>query len=232
MHPEVRMNFLASPPLVVAYALAGSLDINLTTEPLGTSKDGKPVYLADIWPTDKEVQDTLLRSIDSDMFRNSYASVFTGDANWQNIKAPTGKRYTWEEKSTYVRNPPYFEGMTMTPAPLSDISGARALAVLGDSVTTDHISPAGNIAKTSPAARYLMEQGVQPVDFNSYWRAPWQPRSDDPRHLREHPAAQLVGSGRRRRGEHSPSQRRADFNLRRGHALQVGRHPAHHPRGP
>ncbi|HWW80350.1 MAG TPA: aconitate hydratase AcnA, partial [Steroidobacteraceae bacterium] len=168
VHPEVRMNFLASPPLVVAYALAGSLDIDLTKEPLGTGKDGKPVYLADIWPSDKEVQDILLTSISSEMFRNSYASVFTGDSNWSSIKVPAGKRYTWDEKSTYVKNPPYFEGMTMTPAPLADISGARALAVLGDSVTTDHISPAGNISKTSPAARYLIEQGVQPVDFNSY----------------------------------------------------------------
>ena len=168
VHPEVRMNFLASPPLVVAYALAGSLDIDLTKEPLGTGKDGKPVYLADIWPTDKEVQDTLLKSIDSEMFRKSYASVFTGDSNWSSIKVPAGKRYTWDEKSTYVKNPPYFDGMTMTPAALSDINGARALAVLGDSVTTDHISPAGNISKSSPAARYLIEQGVQPVDFNSY----------------------------------------------------------------
>jgi aconitate hydratase len=168
VHPEVRMNFLASPPLVVAYALAGSLDIDLTKEPLGTGKDGKPVHLADIWPTDKEVQETLLKSIDSDMFRKSYASVFTGDANWSSIKVPAGKRYTWDEKSTYVKNPPYFDGMTMTPPALADITDARALAVLGDSVTTDHISPAGNISKTSPAARYLVEQGVQPVDFNSY----------------------------------------------------------------
>ena len=168
VHPEVRQNFLASPPLVVAYALAGTLDLDITTEPLGTGKDGKPVYLKDIWPSDKEVQELLLKSIDSEMFRKSYASVFRGDANWQSIKAPTGKRYTWDEKSTYVKNPPYFDGMTMTPAAISDISGARALAVLGDSVTTDHISPAGNISKTSPAAKYLVEQGVQPVDFNSY----------------------------------------------------------------
>jgi aconitate hydratase len=168
VHPEVRMNFLASPPLVVAYALAGSLDVDLTTEPLGTGGDGKPVYLAEIWPSDKEVQETLLRSIDSEMFRHSYASVFSGDENWASIKVPAGKRYTWDQKSTYVKNPPYFEGMTMTPPPLGDIRGARALAVLGDSVTTDHISPAGNISKTSPAARYLIEQGVQPVDFNSY----------------------------------------------------------------
>jgi aconitate hydratase len=168
VHPEVRMNFLASPPLVVAYALAGSLDVDLTTEPLGTGKDGKPVYLADIWPSDLEVQETLLRSIDSQMFRTSYAGVFTGDENWASIKVPAGKRYTWDAKSTYVKNPPYFDGMTMTPAALSDIRGAQALAVLGDSVTTDHISPAGNIAKTSPAAKYLVEQGVQPADFNSY----------------------------------------------------------------
>ena len=168
VHPEVRMNFLASPPLVVAYALAGSLDIDLTKEPLGTGKDGKPVHLADIWPSDQEVQEALLKSIDSEMFRRSYASVFTGDSNWSSIKVPAGKRYTWDAKSTYVKNPPYFDGMTMTPPALSDITGARALAVLGDSVTTDHISPAGNISKSSPAARYLIEQGVQPVDFNSY----------------------------------------------------------------
>jgi aconitate hydratase A / 2-methylisocitrate dehydratase len=168
VHPEVRMNFLASPPLVVAYALAGTLDLDLTKEPLGTGKDGKPVYLADIWPSDKEVQDLLLKSIDSAMFRKSYESVFIGDTNWSSIKVPAGKRYTWDEKSTYVKNPPYFDGMSMTPPPLSDITNARALAVLGDSVTTDHISPAGNISKTSPAAKYLVEQGVQPVDFNSY----------------------------------------------------------------
>ena len=168
VHPEVRMNFLASPPLVVAYALAGTLDIDLTSEPLGTDSAGKPVMLSEIWPSDHEVQELLARSIDSQMFRQSYSKVFTGDDNWTRIQIPAGKRYTWDMKSTYVKNPPYFEGMTMTPAPLSDIRGARALAVLGDSVTTDHISPAGNISKTSPAARYLIEQGVQPVDFNSY----------------------------------------------------------------
>ncbi|HKD53382.1 MAG TPA: aconitate hydratase AcnA [Steroidobacteraceae bacterium] len=168
VHPETRMNFLASPPLVVAYALAGTLDIDLTKEPLGTGKDGKPVYLKDIWPSDGEVQQLLTRSIDSEMFRQSYASVFKGDENWANIKVPAGQRYTWDSKSTYVKHPPYFEGMTMTPAPLADVRGARVLAVLGDSVTTDHISPAGNIARSSPAARYLIEQGVEPKDFNSY----------------------------------------------------------------
>jgi aconitase A len=168
VHPEVRMNFLASPPLVVAYALAGTVDIDLTSEPLGTDADGKPVHLADIWPTDMEVQETLRRSIDSQMFRHSYASVFQGDANWANIKVPAGRLYSWDAKSTYVKNPPYFEGMTMTPPALADVRGARVLALLGDSVTTDHISPAGNISKTSPAARYLVEQGVEPKDFNSY----------------------------------------------------------------
>ncbi|HET9106335.1 MAG TPA: aconitate hydratase AcnA [Steroidobacteraceae bacterium] len=168
VHPEVRMNFLASPPLVVAYALAGTLDVDLTTEPLGTGADGKPVYLKDIWPSDQEVQELLTRSIDSKMFQQSYASVFKGDEHWRSIQAPAGKLYTWDAKSTYVKNPPYFEGMGPTPPPLRDIHGARALAVLGDSVTTDHISPAGNIAKTSPAARYLTERGVKPADFNSY----------------------------------------------------------------
>jgi aconitate hydratase len=168
VHAEVKMNFLASPPLVVAYAIAGTLDIDLTTEPLGTDRNGKPVLLSDIWPSDQEVQQALTSSIDSDMFRKSYAGVFKGDENWTSIKVPEGKRYTWDGKSTYVKNPPYFEGMTMSPGTLSDIHGARALAVLGDSVTTDHISPAGNISKASPAAKYLQEQGVQPVDFNSY----------------------------------------------------------------
>jgi aconitate hydratase len=168
VHAEVRMNFLASPPLVVAYALAGTLDVDLATEPLGTGSNGQPVFLKDIWPTQKEVQDTVLRAIDSQMFRDSYATVFKGDENWSSIKIPQGNVYAWEKGSTYVKNPPYFDGMTMTPAKVGDVHGARALAVLGDSVTTDHISPAGNIAKSSPAARYLIEQGVQPVDFNSY----------------------------------------------------------------
>ncbi len=168
VHPEVRMNFLASPPLVVAYALAGTLDIDLSKDALGTDSAGKPVYLADLWPSDQEVQQTLAQSINSKMFQDSYASVFEGDEHWRAIRVPAGKIYSWDEQSTYVKNPPYFEGMTDTPPPLADIQGARALAVLGDSVTTDHISPAGNIAKGSPAARYLEEHGVQPKDFNSY----------------------------------------------------------------
>jgi len=168
VHPEIKMNFLASPPLVVAYALAGSLDIDITTEPLGMGKDGQPVYLKDVWPSAKDVAAAVGSSVDSAMFKKGYANVFLGDANWGAIKTPAGKIYSWDGKSTYVKNPPYFDGMTMTPAPQSDIKGARALAVLGDSVTTDHISPAGNISKSSPAAKYLMAQGVQPADFNSY----------------------------------------------------------------
>ncbi|MEO7773712.1 MAG: aconitate hydratase AcnA, partial [Steroidobacteraceae bacterium] len=168
VHPEVKMNFLASPPLVVAYALAGSLDVDITTEPLGTGSDGKPVHLHDIWPSDKETADTVKRVLDSNMFRNSYARVFQGDENWSGIKIPAGKVYTWDSKSTYVKNPPYFTTMTMTLPTLTDVVKANVLAMLGDSVTTDHISPAGNIARSSPAAKYLIEQGVQPVDFNSY----------------------------------------------------------------
>jgi aconitate hydratase len=168
VHPEIKMNFLASPPLVVAYALAGSLNIDITTEALGQGNDGKPVFLKDIWPSAADVAHAVAASVDSAMFKKGYANVFTGDANWSSIKTPAGKIYAWDGKSTYVKNPPYFDGMTMSPAAVGDIKGARVLAVLGDSVTTDHISPAGNISKSSPAAKYLVAQGVQPADFNSY----------------------------------------------------------------
>ncbi len=168
VHPEIKMNFLASPPLVVAYALAGSLEVDITTEALGTDADGKPVYLKDIWPSAADVAATVAASVDSAMFTQGYANVFTGDAHWSGIKTPEGKIYAWDGRSTYVKNPPYFDGMTMTPAEIGSIKGARVLALLGDSVTTDHISPAGNISKSSPAAKYLIAQGVQPVDFNSY----------------------------------------------------------------
>ena len=168
VHPEVKMNFLASPPLVVAYALAGSLDVDLDTEPLGTARDGKPVFLKDLWPAPREIADCVHQSITSEMFRSSYGKVFDGDERWQAIKVPAGKVYAWDDKSTYVKNPPYFDGMTMRPVPVGEIRGARVLALLGDSVTTDHISPAGNIAAGSPAAQYLVSQGVQPRDFNQY----------------------------------------------------------------
>ena len=168
IHPLVRMNYLASPPLVVAYALAGNLDVDLLKEPLGEDAAGKPVYLKDVWPSSREVQDTIMSALDSGMFRGSYGSVFKGDANWQGLTVPEGEIYDWPEESTYVRNPPYFEGMGMQPEAVKPIGGARALAVLGDSVTTDHISPAGSIASNSPAAKYLVGQGVDPKDFNSY----------------------------------------------------------------
>jgi aconitate hydratase len=168
VHPEIKQNYLASPPLVVAYALAGTLDTDLNNAALGTGANGQPVYLKDIWPSPQEVASYVQRHITSEMFRKSYAGVFDGDERWRAIKVPAGKVYAWDAKSTYVKNPPYFEGMTMTPAASGDISGARVLGLFGDSITTDHISPAGNIAKSSPAARYLMEQGVQPADFNQY----------------------------------------------------------------
>jgi aconitate hydratase len=166
--PEVRANYLMSPPLVVAYALAGHIAHDFATEPLGTGKDGQPVYLKDIWPTQKEVSDTVASCIDSTMFRTQYATVSDGDANWQNLVFPSGETYGWEPDSTYIRKAPYFDGMPATPADVQDITGARVLAVLGDSVTTDHISPAGSIKLNGPAGKYLTEHGVAPVDFNSY----------------------------------------------------------------
>ena len=168
IHPLIRMNFLASPPLVVAYALAGNLDVNLLNDALGDDQDGNPVFLKDIWPGQKEIHDTIAANIDSDMFKASYDNVFTGDSNWNRLDVPDGEIYTWDETSTYIKNPPYFEGMSLSPAPVEDVRQARLLALLGDSVTTDHISPAGSIAADSPAAEYLKAQGVKPADFNSY----------------------------------------------------------------
>ncbi|MBT5219643.1 MAG: aconitate hydratase AcnA [Woeseia sp.] len=168
IHPLVQMNFLASPPLVLAYALAGTMEVNLYRDPLGTDTEGNEVYLKDLWPNQKEIQSVVSQNIDSNMFKRSYDGVFDGDENWNNIDSPEGEIYTWAPDSTYVRNPPYFEGMTLDIPDVNDIVGARALALLGDSVTTDHISPAGSIAVDSPAATYLQEKGVQPVDFNSY----------------------------------------------------------------
>jgi aconitate hydratase len=165
---QVRANYLASPPLVVAYALAGKMQIDLTSEPLGTGSDGQPVYLKDIWPSEREIQQTMLSSVKSEMFRSKYAEVFDGDDRWRSLPVPAGERFAWDDDSTYIRNPPFFEGLTLEPAPLADIVGARPLAVLGDSVTTDHISPAGSIPADSPAGKYLIEKGVQPRDFNSY----------------------------------------------------------------
>ncbi|MEO1326905.1 MAG: aconitate hydratase AcnA [Pseudomonadota bacterium] len=168
IHPLVRMNFLASPPLVVAYAIAGNMHADIHNDPLGADSNGEPIYLRDIWPDPVEIQDTILKTIDSDMFKASYASVFKGDDNWNRLNIPEGKIYQWDEASTYVKNPPYFEGMTREAAAPGDIEGAHVLALLGDSVTTDHISPAGSIAPDSPAADYLTSVGVKPADFNSY----------------------------------------------------------------
>ena len=168
VHPEVKMNYLASPPLVVAYALAGTTDIDLTTEPLGTGSDGQPVYLRDIWPSNKEVGDVIAATIGPEMFKQNYADVFKGDSRWNSIESPEGELYAWDDASTYIKNPPYFEGMTMEVGSIADIRGARVLGLFGDSITTDHISPAGNIKKDSPAGRFLQSRGVQPADFNSY----------------------------------------------------------------
>jgi len=165
---EVRANYLASPPLVVAYAIAGTVDIDLQKDPLGEGEDGKPVYLRDIWPSEKEVDGLIASSIKSAMFHKSYGEVFTGDERWRGLPVPAGDRFAWEKDSTYIRQAPYFDGLARTPSPVQDITGARVLCVLGDSVTTDHISPAGSIKKTSPAGQYLVSHGVQPIDFNSY----------------------------------------------------------------
>ncbi|MEU5111075.1 aconitate hydratase [Streptomyces longwoodensis] len=168
INPDVKMNYLASPPLVVAYALAGSMRVDITKDALGTDQDGNPVFLKDIWPSEAEVNDVVANAIGEDMFAKSYADVFAGDAQWQALPIPTGDTFEWDAESTYVRKPPYFEGMGMDPEPVSDIAGARVLAKLGDSVTTDHISPAGAIKADTPAGKYLTEHGVERRDFNSY----------------------------------------------------------------
>jgi aconitate hydratase len=165
---EVRGNYLMSPPLVVAYALAGRMDIDLTTEPLGEDGAGRPVFLRDIWPSAREVAETVERAVQAEMFGREYGAVFDGDARWQALPVPEGELYAWDEVSAYIRRAPFFDAMPKTPVPVTDLAGARALAYLGDSITTDHISPAGSIRKDAPAGRYLIERGVQPADFNSY----------------------------------------------------------------
>src|SRR5262249_6872646 len=167
INPDTRASYLASPPLVVAYALAGRMDIDLTSEPLGQDADDEDVFLSDLWPSSEEIKRVVGEAVRADMFTKSYADVFTGDARWKEIEVPEGDRYTWPD-STYVRKPSFFEGMDPEPKPVEPIEGARVLAVLGDSVTTDHISPAGAIKKDSPAGKWLIDQGVEPRDFNSY----------------------------------------------------------------
>ena len=168
IHPETKLNYLASPPLVVAYALAGTMDADLTADPLGTGSDGQPVYLRDIWPSQAEIGEVIASCLRPEMYTREYAEVFAGDERWQALPVPAGDAFAWDASSTYVRRPPYFDGLTAQPGPLADIEGARVLALLGDSVTTDHISPAGSIKADSPAGRYLREHGVPPGDFNSY----------------------------------------------------------------
>ena len=165
---QVRANYLASPPLVVAYAIAGSMQVDLLTQPLGHDRNGEPVYLKDVWPSEREIQETMLRSVKSEMFTSRYAEVFQGDERWRGLTVPSGERFEWEDDSTYIRNPPFFEHVTLEPTPPSDVTDARVLALLGDSVTTDHISPAGSIPADSPAGKYLIGKGVPPRDFNSY----------------------------------------------------------------
>src|ERR1700680_129372 len=168
IHPLVRANYLASPPLVVAYALAGRMDFDMASKSLGNDKSGKPVFLRDIWPSPQEIESTVRASVTTAMYHKEYGAVFQGDAHWKGLKVPEGDIYAWEEKSTYIKSPPFFDGITKTPAPLKDIHGARVLAMLGHSITTDHISPAGSIGADSPAGKWLIEQGVKPADFNSY----------------------------------------------------------------
>ncbi len=199
INPDVKMNYLASPPLVVAYALAGTMDIDITTESLGTGTDGQPVYLADIWPTQAEVDEVVNSSISADMFTSRYADVFAGDETWRSLPTPTGETFAWDGESTYVRKPPYFDNMPADPVPVVDVTDARVLLKLGDSVTTDHISPAGSIKARQPGGQVphrarRRAQGLQLLRLASR-----QPRGDDPRHLRQHPAAQPAGAGHRGR---------------------------------
>jgi aconitate hydratase len=168
INPLVKANYLASPPLVIAYALAGTVDIDLAADPLGTGADGKPVYLRDIWPSNEEVASSVRECVNRGMYEHQYARVFDGDKNWQSMEVPTGSIYQWDEHSTYIKKPPYFDQMADPGKPLADFHDMRVLAMLGDSVTTDHISPAGSIPKDSPAGKYLISLGVQPKDFNSY----------------------------------------------------------------
>jgi aconitate hydratase len=168
INPDVKMNYLASPPLVIAYALAGTMDFDFAEQPLGTGSDGEPVYLQDIWPSAADVQSVIDGTINEGMFRKGYSDVFAGDERWRSLPTPEGSTFEWDPESTYVRKPPYFDGMEMEPAPVEDIAGARVLALLGDSVTTDHISPAGSIKADTPAGQYLIEHGVEKRDFNSY----------------------------------------------------------------
>ena len=230
INPDVKMNYLASPPLVVAYALAGTMDIDLTTEPLGTGADGKPVFLADIWPAPAEIEEVVRACVAPEMFSRDYADVFAGDERWAELDVPAGEVFAWDEASTYVRRPPYFDGMPASPEPVTDIRGARVLAMLGDSVTTDHISPAGAIKADSPAGQYLTEPRDRAARLQLLRLAARQPRGDDPRHVRQHPAAQPARAGHRGRRDGQAPRGHPDLDLRgvprlpgRGHAADRAR---------
>ena len=216
INPDVKMNYLASPPLVVAYALAGTMDIDLDTEPLGTDTEGKPVYLADIWPSPDEVADVVQHAVAAEMFT---ARLRRRVQRRRQLARPRRRRGRHVRSGSRTRptsrRPPYFDGMPAEPEPVRDIDGAKVLAKLGDSVTTDHISPAGAIKATAPAGVYLTEHGIERADFNSYGAAARQPRGDDPRHVRQHPAAQPARAGHRRRRHRAHPVRRADVDLRR-----------------
>ena len=228
VNPDVRANYLASPPLVVAYALAGSLQVDLTRDPIGHDKKGAPVYLADIWPSAQEIRDVIDETITAKMFKTKYAKVFDGDSNWRKVKVPAGLTYAWDMGSTYVQNPPYFDGMTMAPKPVQDIENARVLGLFLDSITTDHISPAGSIRASSPAGQYLVEHQVRPADFNQYGTR----RGNHEVMMRgtfaniriKNQMVKDASGGRGRRRLHPPpTVGRADGDLRRGDALPAGR---------
>jgi aconitate hydratase len=195
INPDVKMNYLASPPLVVAYALAGTMDIDLINDSLGTDEQGEDVHLADIWPTEAEIDEVISSAIGAEMFTESYADVFAGDEQWQSLPTPEGEIFAWDPDSTYVRKPPYFDGMPAEPAPVEDVVGARVLLKLGDSITTDHISPAGSIKPDSPAGKYLSEHGVERRDFQLIRIAARQSRGDDPGDIRQYSASQPASPG-------------------------------------
>jgi aconitate hydratase len=209
INPLVKANYLASPPLVVAYALAGTVDIDLTTDPLGRDSSGQPVYLRDIWPSDEEVRSAVRSAVNPGMFQHEYAHAFDGDRNWQTLPVPTGGIYHWDERSTYIKKPPYFDAMADPNQPLADFHGMRVLALLGDSVTTDHISPAGSIPKDGPAGRYLIAQGVEPKDFNSFGA----------RRGNHEVMVRGTLANIRLRNQLAPAGRRADVHLRRFHEV-------------
>ena len=207
IHPDVRMNYLASPPLVVAFALAGTMDIDLSTDPIGTDTEGRPVRLAELWPSEAEVASAIRTSLSSDEFRNRYASVFEGDAQWRDVPVAGGETFAWDEHSTYVLRPPFFAGISPEPADVTDVSGARVLAMLGDSVTTDHISPAGSIGPSTPAAGIPARARDRARRLQLVRRAPRQPRGHDAWHVRERAPAQSARPRHRGWGDRPPSRR-------------------------